>query len=82
MRFVIERQISAEGGYSRNLRLSQDRAERIARDLVSYGGGNTDRLIPVGFGKAEANYASDATESQYRLDPSDSDLSSRRIISH
>ena len=66
-RFVIEGHASAEGDYSKNLRLSQDRAERIARDLVSYGV-NPDRLVPVGYGEAEANYAADAPESQRRLD--------------
>ncbi|MDF1738304.1 MAG: OmpA family protein [Verrucomicrobiales bacterium] len=66
-RFVIEGHASAEGDYSQNLRLSQDRAERIARDLVNYGV-NPDRLIPVGYGEAEATYPSDAAESLRRLD--------------
>ena len=65
--FIIEGHASAEGDYSSNLRLSQERAERIARDLVSMGV-NPDRLIPVGYGETEAQYPADAAEDLRSLD--------------
>ncbi len=65
--FIIEGHASAEGDYAYNLRLSQDRAERIARDLVAYGV-EPSRLVPVGYGEAEANYPASAPESQRSLD--------------
>lgn len=66
-RFVIEGHASAEGEYGNNLRLSQDRAERIARDLVRYGV-DPARLVPVGYGEGEATFAASAPESQRSLD--------------
>jgi outer membrane protein OmpA-like peptidoglycan-associated protein len=51
--FVIEGHASSEGDYGSNLLLSQERAERIARDLVYYGV-SPDRLMPVGYGETEA----------------------------
>lgn len=65
--FIIEGHASAEGSYGANLALSQERAERIARDLVAYGV-EADRLVPVGYGEAEANYPADSPESQRMLD--------------
>ena len=66
-RFVVEGHASAEGGYSSNQQLSQDRAERIASDLVDLGVA-ADRIIPVGYGESEAQYSADAPESQRELD--------------
>ncbi|MCB1229856.1 MAG: OmpA family protein [Verrucomicrobiae bacterium] len=65
--FVIEGHASAEGSYDANLELSQERAERIARDLVNLGV-SPDRLIPVGYGETEAEYPADAPESLRALD--------------
>jgi outer membrane protein OmpA-like peptidoglycan-associated protein len=65
--FVIEGHASAEGDYGSNLRLSQERAERIARDLVSYGV-SPERLMPIGYGEGEASYPSDSPEDYRRLD--------------
>ena len=65
--FIIEGHASAEGEYGSNLRLSQQRAERIARDLVDMGV-DPNRLIPVGYGEAESQYAADAAENFRALD--------------
>jgi len=65
--FVIEGHASSEGDYGRNLLLSQERAERIARDLVYYGV-NPNRLMPVGYGEAEAAYPANAPEEYRSLD--------------
>jgi outer membrane protein OmpA-like peptidoglycan-associated protein len=65
--FVIEGHASSEGDYGRNLLLSQERAERIARDLVYYGV-NPERLMPVGYGETEAAYPADAPEEYRSLD--------------
>jgi len=65
--FVIEGHASAEGDYGRNLVLSQERAERISRDLVYYGV-NPERLLPVGYGVSEALYPANAPENVRRLD--------------
>jgi outer membrane protein OmpA-like peptidoglycan-associated protein len=65
--FVIEGHASSEGDYGSNLLLSQERAERIARDLVYYGV-SPDRLMPVGYGETEAAYPGDAPEEYRSLD--------------
>ena len=59
--FVIEGHASAEGDYAQNLQLSQERAERISRELVRHGVG-AEHLMPVGYGEAEAAYPADAAE--------------------
>ena len=61
-RFVIEGHASAEGDYAENLALSQARAERIVREMISCGV-STSRLLPVGYGENEAVYPSNAAES-------------------
>ena len=66
-RFVVEGHASAEGNYNANLALSQSRAERIARDLVSMGVA-PERLVPVGYGETEARYAENSPEDQRGLD--------------
>ncbi|MAS96774.1 MAG: hypothetical protein CMO55_26580 [Verrucomicrobiales bacterium] len=65
--FVIEGHASAEGGYGNNLELSQERAERIARDLVDMGV-DPNRLLPVGYGEAEAENPARAAEYLRALD--------------
>lgn len=65
--FVIEGDASSAGDYGRDLLLSQERAERIARDLVYYGV-CPDRLMPVGYGETEAAYPADAPEEYRSLD--------------
>lgn len=65
--FVIEGHASAEGDYGQNLQLSQERAERISRELV-YHGVSAERLMPVGYGEAEAAYPANAAEADRRLD--------------
>lgn len=65
--FVIEGHASAEGDYGQNLLLSQDRAERISRELVRHGV-SPERLMPVGYGETEAAHPADARESQRSLD--------------
>jgi outer membrane protein OmpA-like peptidoglycan-associated protein len=65
--FVIEGHASAEGDYGQNLQLSQERAERISRELV-YHGVSAERLMPVGYGEAEAASPADANEADRRLD--------------
>lgn len=66
-KFVIEGHASAEGDYANNLRLSQERSERIARDLVDMGV-DPARLLPVGYGEAEAQYAASDAEELRSLD--------------
>lgn len=65
--FVIEGHASAEGDYGQNLQLSQERAERISRELV-YHGVSAERLMPVGYGEAEASSPADAAEGERSLD--------------
>jgi outer membrane protein OmpA-like peptidoglycan-associated protein len=65
--FVIEGHASAEGDYGQNLQLSQERAERISRELVRHGV-SAERLMPVGYGEAEAASPSDAAEADRSLD--------------
>ncbi len=65
--FVIEGHASAEGDYGQNLLLSQERAERIARELVNHGVSG-ERLMPVGQGEAEAAAPADGNEAARRLD--------------
>ncbi|MBN8422032.1 MAG: OmpA family protein [Verrucomicrobia bacterium] len=65
--FVIEGHASAEGDYAQNLQLSQERAERISRELVRHGV-SAERLMPVGYGEAEAASPADADEAERRLD--------------
>jgi outer membrane protein OmpA-like peptidoglycan-associated protein len=65
--FVIEGHASAEGDYAQNLQLSQERAERISRELVNHGV-SAERLMPVGQGEAEAAARADAPEAERRLD--------------
>ena len=65
--FVIEGHASAEGDYAKNLQLSQERAERISRELVRHGV-SAERLMPVGYGEAEAASPADAAEADRRLD--------------
>jgi outer membrane protein OmpA-like peptidoglycan-associated protein len=66
-RFVIEGHASAEGDYNANLQLSQERAERIARDLVAMGVA-PERVVPVGYGEAEARYPDTSPEEERGLD--------------
>lgn len=65
--FVIEGHASAEGDYSENLLLSQERAERISRELVRHGV-SAERLMPVGYGEAEAAHPANAAEAERALD--------------
>jgi outer membrane protein OmpA-like peptidoglycan-associated protein len=65
--FVIEGHASAEGDYGQNLLLSQERAERISRELVRYGM-SAERLMPVGYGETEAAHPANAGDSERRLD--------------
>lgn len=65
--FVIEGHASAEGDYGQNLLLSQERAERISRELVRHGV-SAERLMPVGYGEAEAATPADGNEANRRLD--------------
>ena len=65
--FAIEGHASAEGDYGKNLLLSQERAERISRELVR-NGVSAERLMPVGYGETEAAHPADARESERRLD--------------
>ena len=65
--FVIEGHASAEGDYGQNLLLSQERAERISRELVRHGV-SPERLMPVGYGETEAAHPANAAESERRLD--------------
>lgn len=65
--FVIEGHASAEGDYGQNLQLSQERAERISRELVRHGV-SAERLMPVGYGEAEAASPANAAEADRSLD--------------
>ena len=65
--FVIEGHASAEGDYGQNLLLSQERAERISRELVRHGV-SAERLMPVGYGETEAAHPANAAESERSLD--------------
>lgn len=65
--FVIEGHASAEGDYGKNLLLSQERAERISRELVRYGV-SAERLMPVGYGETEAAHPANAGDNERRLD--------------
>jgi outer membrane protein OmpA-like peptidoglycan-associated protein len=65
--FVIEGHASAEGDYGQNLLLSQERAERISRELVRHGV-SAERLLPVGYGETEAAHPANAAESERSLD--------------
>jgi outer membrane protein OmpA-like peptidoglycan-associated protein len=65
--FVIEGHASAEGDYAKNLLLSQERAERISRELVRHGV-SAERLMPVGYGETEAAHPANAGDSERRLD--------------
>lgn len=65
--FVIEGHASAEGDYGQNLLLSQERAERISRELVR-AGVSPERLMPVGYGETEASHPADAPDSARSLD--------------
>jgi len=65
--FVIEGHASAEGDYGQNLLLSQERAERISRELVRHGV-SPERIMPVGYGETEAAHPATAQESQRSLD--------------
>ena len=61
-RFVIEGHASAEGDWESNMTLSQQRAERIVREMVRRGV-SPYRLVPVGYGESEARHPADAAES-------------------
>jgi outer membrane protein OmpA-like peptidoglycan-associated protein len=78
-RFVIEGHASAEGDYNANLQLSQERAERIARDLVAMGVA-PERVVPVGYGEAEARYPDTSPEEERGLDRRVMGLPSERVI--
>jgi outer membrane protein OmpA-like peptidoglycan-associated protein len=65
--FVVEGHASAEGDYAQNLLLSQERAERISRELVRHGV-SAERLMPVGYGETEAAHPANAGEGERRLD--------------
>lgn len=65
--FVIEGHASAEGDYAQNLLLSQERAERISRELVRHGV-SPERLMPVGYGETEAAHPANSGEGERRLD--------------
>ncbi len=65
--FVIEGHASAEGDYGQNLLLSQERAERISRELVRHGV-SPERLMPVGYGEAEAAHPAHAGDNERSLD--------------
>lgn len=60
-RFVIEGHASAEGDYDDNMTLSQQRAERIVREMVRRGV-SPYRLLPVGYGESEARHPAAAAE--------------------
>jgi len=65
--FVIEGHASAEGDYGQNLLLSQERAERISRELVRHGV-SAERLMPVGYGETEAAHPANAGDAERSLD--------------
>jgi outer membrane protein OmpA-like peptidoglycan-associated protein len=60
-RFVVEGHASAEGSYDDNMVLSQQRAERIVREIVRRGI-QPNRLLPVGYGESEARHPENAEE--------------------
>ncbi|MEX1049170.1 MAG: OmpA family protein [Akkermansiaceae bacterium] len=60
-RFVVEGHASAEGDYGSNMTLSQQRAERIVREMVRRGV-SPYRLLPVGYGESEARHPAAAAE--------------------
>jgi len=66
-RFMIEGHASAEGDAVTNLRLSQERAQRIARELVAMGIAPR-RVVPIGYGESQARHDADASETKRRLD--------------
>lgn len=66
-RFVVEGHASAEGSYEDNSILSQQRAERIVREIVRRGV-QPSRMLPVGYGESEARYPADADEALRRQD--------------
>ncbi len=61
VRFAIEGHASAEGSYESNMMLSQQRAERIVREMVR-SGVSPNRLLPVGYGESEARQPAEAAE--------------------
>ncbi len=66
-RFVVEGHASAEGSYEDNMVLSQQRAERIVREIVRRGV-QPSRLLPVGYGESEARHPENADEAIRRED--------------
>ncbi len=60
-RFVVEGHASAEGSYESNMALSQQRAERIVREMVRRGV-SPQRLLPVGYGESEARHPDNSAE--------------------
>lgn len=66
-RFMIEGHASAEGDAMTNLRLSQERAQRIARELVAMGIAPR-RVLPIGYGESEARHDPGDSEKKRRLD--------------
>ncbi len=66
-RFVVEGHASAEGSYEDNMFLSQQRAERIVREIVRRGV-QPGRLMPVGYGESEARHPENAHEALRRED--------------
>ena len=65
--FVIEGHSSAEGSEARNQQLSQERATAIVAELVSFGV-DSEQLVPVGHGEAQAKFPDDAQENQLAQD--------------
>ncbi len=61
VRFAIEGHASGEGSYESNMILSQQRAERIVREMVR-AGVSPNRLLPVGYGESEARQPAEAPE--------------------
>ena len=61
VRFAIEGHASGEGSYESNMVLSQQRAERIVREMVR-SGVSPNRLLPVGYGESEARQPAGAAE--------------------
>ena len=67
VRFAIEGHASAEGSYEANMMLSQQRAERIVREMVR-SGVSPNRLLPVGYGESEARKPAEAAENLRQQD--------------
>lgn len=67
VRFAIEGHASAEGSYESNMVLSQQRAERIVREMVR-SGVSPNRLLPVGYGESEARQPAGAAETLRQQD--------------